>query len=487
MLVAVFLMSLVGALPSLTRYHSDEKYYTHAALDMMESGDYWTPRALDGDTRFRKPALAYWVLTASFHAIGINVFSSRLPMLISACLLLMLTHRLSRALFGAGAWNWLAVALMASNVQVITLATRATPDVLQCLFLTAALCGFAEIILRRETDALTVPLAYLGVGLATATKGLLGGITLMYTLGIAVRLRGRTTPWRQLVPPLWLAVALALGLGWFVVMYVRHGISALVAFVADQTGQEHQNANATFIANLMQYMLAPARHFLPWSILVAVLAATGWERFRTFIRQHKEATIYVAGWCVLLLVIFSFGSVRRARYVIPFYPLLAAWMAAWLMHACADVRTPRWLRVAPRTMLTTTVFIVLTFGVLALVRHQVRVEPARDMAQAVAKEPVAALGVPLEYIAQIRLVSGGRFKVTDLPKNANPDTVASYPSLLLSESARAMVDDVSYTVTPCAFEYKKLNWHDAIRSKGEKPPRVFYYLYERKDVTRAIP
>src|SRR5437867_3418181 len=59
MLVAIFFAALVPTLRDLSRYHGDERYYTDAAITMIQSGDYLTPRYADGTERFKKPLLTY--------------------------------------------------------------------------------------------------------------------------------------------------------------------------------------------------------------------------------------------------------------------------------------------------------------------------------------------------------------------------------------------------------------------------------------------
>ena len=99
LLVLLFFGALLPTLPEVARYHGDERYYTDAAITMVQSGDYLTPRYADGTERFKKPLLTYWILCASYKLFGISVFSSRLPFLLAGCGVLWLTWRLGRTLF----------------------------------------------------------------------------------------------------------------------------------------------------------------------------------------------------------------------------------------------------------------------------------------------------------------------------------------------------------------------------------------------------
>src|SRR5262245_15975291 len=62
LLALVFLAALLPSLSQTARYHTDESYYTDAALQMITTGDWITPRTAEGAPRFQKPIVTYWVV-----------------------------------------------------------------------------------------------------------------------------------------------------------------------------------------------------------------------------------------------------------------------------------------------------------------------------------------------------------------------------------------------------------------------------------------
>ncbi|MDL1889275.1 hypothetical protein FBQ96_06790, partial [Nitrospirales bacterium NOB] len=120
-----------------------------AAIQMVQSGDYVTPRYADGSLRFRKPILTYWVLATSYATLGIGLVSSRLPFLLAACATLWVTYRLARSVTQDPRIGLLAAALLGSNILFMESATKATPDILQCLFITLSLWGATELLFNR--------------------------------------------------------------------------------------------------------------------------------------------------------------------------------------------------------------------------------------------------------------------------------------------------------------------------------------------------
>src|SRR5215468_9559651 len=80
-LALVLLIGTVSFLPGLgsaSIIDSSEGYYSEASREMYELGDYITPH-LNYQTWFEKPILTYWLVSASYHALGVNEFAARLP------------------------------------------------------------------------------------------------------------------------------------------------------------------------------------------------------------------------------------------------------------------------------------------------------------------------------------------------------------------------------------------------------------------------
>ncbi|MDY7003878.1 MAG: glycosyltransferase family 39 protein [Cyanobacteriota bacterium] len=59
-----------------------EPLFAEAARQMVETGDWITPY-FNGETRFDKPPLIYWLMAIAYHIFGINEWSVRLPSAIS--------------------------------------------------------------------------------------------------------------------------------------------------------------------------------------------------------------------------------------------------------------------------------------------------------------------------------------------------------------------------------------------------------------------
>ena len=494
-LVLIFFAALVPTLPDLSRYHGDERYYTDAAITMMQSGDYLTPRYADGTERFKKPLLTYWILCASYKVFGISLFSSRLPFLIAGCGVVWLTSRLGRTLSGETDPALVGAVVVAANVQTMTIATRSTPDILLCLFVTASLCGFAELLLRDGHDWRSYALAYLGAGLACATKGLWGLLPLLFAAAFWLW-RARHIPLWRLAPPLWLLAGALIGLSWFIVAALKYGRSSLQVFLEDQTMVQAEPVKWFLLSNVLDYGWATVRHFLPWSLLVAI----GARYLRPFATENRKALWFALGWYLLIFTVFSFGFVRRTRYLLPTYPCVAVALGAFLIL----LGDRRWLRrintgivaggivmgvlmvilgvrldwrlvaggvvmaglavlfLATPGLMGTGIFLIAVFSIAMLCgRSLFGVNAAPEITRKLepfASQPIVALGMPPVISSQVRLASGGRLN----PKDA--DAMPTNAVLIVPESWREKVSAAGYEVMPAGFRTKGMRASDIWRA-----------------------
>ena len=334
---------LFPAIADISNFHGDERFYTDAALQMLHTGEGWTPVYPDGQLRLNKPILTYWAAAGSMRLLGRTPWAARLLFLLAGALIIGLTFHLARVVGQDPRTAFLAALIMVSNVEWLTLAIRATPDILLCLFAQVSFIGFARLWFQADSTWLGPVLAYGGMGLAVQTKGLLGlcPLAAMALCGI----------WRRPASPRlksflnWPAIGLGLGLGlfWYAVMLHQHGRVALQDIYADQIGAKVTRDLGFVLGNAAAYLFAGFRHFLPWTLLLLAGAigfrrelASGWK-------AHRSDGVFLLSLFVVLAVCFSFGNMRRPRYLAASYPAIAIWLAGTISPVLAHPGVRRWL------------------------------------------------------------------------------------------------------------------------------------------------
>ncbi|WP_043938795.1 phospholipid carrier-dependent glycosyltransferase [Planktothrix prolifica] len=87
-IVGLFLLSAIAFLSHLgdiSLIDKTEPMFVEAARQMHLTGDWITPY-WNGETRFDKPPLIYWLIVIAFQTVGVNEWGARLPSAITAIL-----------------------------------------------------------------------------------------------------------------------------------------------------------------------------------------------------------------------------------------------------------------------------------------------------------------------------------------------------------------------------------------------------------------
>src|SRR5262245_36489271 len=332
MMAGFFLLHVPMATEGL-RHAGDERFYTDAAIRMVQVGDRLTPFYLEeGEPRFNKPILTYWAVLGSFELFGISPFASRLPSLLAGCVLLWLTERCAFALFQRRDAALLAAGILLSNPLFRASSIRATPDVFLAVFLLASIYGFVRILFGGDRRLSSYLVAYVGAALAVETKGLSGLLPVAYAYGFCAVARRGATRLRDLFEPRSVAIAVVVASAWYVVVSLNHGGAVLKDFVGDQLKVPVRGKPFHPLASAWFYLMAAIQHFLPWVLLVVLQALVGRSSIPGFWRDNRRACLFVLGWYLLLLIPFCVPDILRGRYLLPAYPLLSMALAAFSMH-----------------------------------------------------------------------------------------------------------------------------------------------------------
>src|ERR1700752_1415072 len=156
----------------------DEPRYAWIARDMVETGDWVTPR-LYGKPWFEKPVLYYWGAALSFKLFGVSEAAARFPSAVSALLATLAIAWLARRFYGAETARWLLLVLP-TTVGMIGFSHAAATDMPFSAMLTIAMvCAAVVLGLVRDehtpilprTPWLSPSLFWFSLPLAALAKG----------------------------------------------------------------------------------------------------------------------------------------------------------------------------------------------------------------------------------------------------------------------------------------------------------------------------
>ena len=306
-----------------------------AAITMVQSGDYLTPRWPDGRSNLHKPIVAYWVVAASYTIFGITLPASRLPFMVAGALVIAATYVTGLALTGRRDTALLAAMITASEPQLILSSMRAIPDVLLCLFTLLSAYGFLGLVVLGRRTAATYWSAYLGAALAIETKGLLALVFVAFAWVFALLDRGAepiSSRLRALLHLPSMLVALAVAVSWYVAMYGLHRDRLVKIFFGDQITYNVQFLDGTPLIRIPIYLGFLLINLLPWSVLLVPLAIWDRQSFRPVDASLRRAQRFIVLWAVLTAIVFGLGNKIEPRYLLPAGPLLAILLAATLVN-----------------------------------------------------------------------------------------------------------------------------------------------------------
>ncbi len=301
----------------------DEGRYAEIPREMIESGDFVTPR-LNYVKYFEKPVMLYWMNAASFMAFGENEFAARFPTALCAVLGALITALFGASIYGRRA-GVTAGAVMALSLLYFAIGTITLTDMPLSFFLTAALCSFYYGHIKNNRKWYLV--FYASAALGLLSKGLVaivlpGGIIFWYIIF--------TKKWRLILDALYLpgiALFFAIAAPWFY-MVSRENPDFLYFFFI----REHFLRYAT----KMHSRYEPFWFFVPM-IPVGLMPWTGFF-FSLFSKESvlrtpdngdiKDANIFLICWFSVIFAFFSFSSSKLIPYIVPCFPPLAVLIAA---------------------------------------------------------------------------------------------------------------------------------------------------------------
>ncbi|MBI5782163.1 MAG: glycosyltransferase family 39 protein [Gammaproteobacteria bacterium] len=359
-------------LGSRALWQPDEGRYAEIPREMVQTGDYLTPR-LNGVKYFEKPVLFYWLQAGAIRAFGLNEWSLRLWTAVFALIGCLALYVAGRRLYNRRA-GLLAAGVLATSPMYDFLGGIITLDMAVSTFLTLALLAF--LLGVREppgrTRAWYLWAFYALCAAATLTKGLIGMVIPAMVIGAWMLLLNEWRQLRTLYLPSGLLLFLAIAAPWHVLVARANPEFTQFYFI-----HEHLQRYLTTVH--MRY--EPVWFFVPvlvigmypWIAFVGHAIKDAMPRAWSERRLHREAW-FLALWAGLVFLFFSLSQSKLIPYILPVLPPLALLLGRYFARAWDH---PELL--GPRRVfwLVLVLGLGLTFG-LVFVRHHLPDHPRAE-------------------------------------------------------------------------------------------------------------
>ena len=290
-----------------------ESCYTLTAKEMLEAGDYFSPR-IYGNFWYDKPIFFYWELIVAYGIFGVNEFASRFFPAVFATFGVFITYWSGKRFYGQKV-GFFAAIILAATPEYWYLSHAIITDMTLFCAISITLISFYLGYTQGKPNYYYISYAAAGIGILT--KGpiafcLPGLIIFLFLisqkdLGHILKMKLATGI------PLCLAIAAI----WYLPMYIMHGQVFLDNFFGVHnylraTVSEHPKFDVWYYYTMI-FLLG----FLPWNLPVIYQTAKNFWRERSLpTLDIKEKFLLI--WALTVPIVFQCFATKYVTYTLPY-------------------------------------------------------------------------------------------------------------------------------------------------------------------------
>lgn len=324
-----------------------EPMFVEAARQMHLTGDWITPY-WNGETRFDKPPLIYWLIAIAFQTVGVNEWGARFPSALAAILSTFLVFYTLRYFGGfisletessrtrqrwIGAW-W-GMAMMALNPAWIAWGRTGVSDMLLASCITISLLAFFWGYAGHQTRYKKVGYFafYMFAALAVLAKGPIGIVLpILIIAGFLVY----TKQWKTVLWEMQLIqgslIFLIIAVPWFILVTMAHGQAYLDTFFGHHNFTRFTSVVSNHPGPWFYYFPVILVALLPWSVYlpIAIYQVKFWkvQDWRSQDRS-QHLGLFALFWLVIIFGFFSLSATKLPSYILPSIPAGVILISLW--------------------------------------------------------------------------------------------------------------------------------------------------------------
>jgi 4-amino-4-deoxy-L-arabinose transferase-like glycosyltransferase len=312
LIVSLCLVLYLAGNGRVSLWDRDEAWYAQTAREMVQRSDYVVP-TFNGEPRFRKPVLIYWLMATAYSVFGDNEFGARFFSGIAGTVTCLLTYRLGTRIGGRAVGLVAALMLAVAPFMVIE-SKLATTDAV----LTAALVGAMSCVWELHDAGFSWRRSltfWFLIGVLVLTKGPFGPAFI--ACGVAAWLL-LSRQWSVLSRMNWLpglAVVLALCLPWGVAIYRATDGEFYRVALGDQALGHSLGSMNNHRGFPGFYLVIALAGLLPWSLLLPF----GLSGVRQWFRGPGPES-FLLGWIIGPLIMVELMRTKLPQYYLPAFP-----------------------------------------------------------------------------------------------------------------------------------------------------------------------
>jgi 4-amino-4-deoxy-L-arabinose transferase-like glycosyltransferase len=286
----------------------DEGAFSAASREMLLHRDF-VSITLNGEPRYDKPVLIYWLQAASAYVFGNEAGAYRLPSVLASLVWVYLIYWFTRKQFDHDT-GLIAALFMSSTIQIALMGKAATADATLNLFIAGSMFNLFLYLKNASQSNLYWAVGFVALG--TLTKGPIA-IAIPAIVGLLYTL---TTPglWRRTLRIVYQHLAwmifLVIVLPWPVILILREGGDFFREFLLVHNVGRFSKPMEGHAGSYAYYFIALLAGFVPYSFLLLYSLS----RFKSLWNQDLQR--YLLIWFGFIFVFFTFSATKLPHYLI---------------------------------------------------------------------------------------------------------------------------------------------------------------------------
>lgn len=333
--IAIAIFISFFRLGSVTLFDVDEAVFAEATKEMVQSGNYITP-TYNGENRYDKPILFYWLMALSYKILGINESAARFPSAISGLLLCMAVFLFVRHFQGERKAFYAAISL-ALSIYFFVYSHAAVTDMALTLFITLSLFFF---YLFLEKDRRFIYGLYIFSALAFLTKGLIG---IIFPFGVAVTYMFTKSGLRGIKGIFNLKAIIlfsVISMPWYIAQLAINGQEFIRQFFIKHHFMRYTGVISGHRGPIFYYIPVLIVGLFPWiAFLPGGIRNAFGNKNSELKTQNSELLLFAFIWFAFIFIFFSFSTTKLPNYILPAIPAASILIASGMSQG-----NDRWRR-----------------------------------------------------------------------------------------------------------------------------------------------
>ncbi len=328
-LLPLVILAFFWQLGTPALFDLDEGAFSAATWEMLQRHDFITT-FLNGEPRFDKPILIYWLQAISVSMFGIHEWTLRLPSALAASAWVIATYYFAKPRIPRKNAA-LAAVMVATSAMIVIIGRAATADAV--LNLLIALTLFDIWRYWENPTRMRMFRIFFWLGLGFLCKGPVAVAIPFVVSAFLYISNGQWKNWLQTVfNPYGLVVFLTVAAPWYILEYLAQGQAFIDGFFFKHNVSRFSSTMEGHGGVIWYYLIATPFIIMPFGGLLAqLLKKTAMEPLDRFLWF----------WFLLVFVLFSFSSTQLPHY-------LLYGITPLLLLLAKNCGTPnRWLALIP--------------------------------------------------------------------------------------------------------------------------------------------